>query len=327
MKKKVIHYKALSPALTARLEEAFDLEFVDLKAPGGEVRLRERLPEAQGLLGSSFKLTPELLDLAPKLEAIASVSVGFDSYDLSYLERRGILLCNTPDVLTESVADAAFALLLATARRIVELADWVRAGHWQASLGEAHFGCDVHGKTLGLVGMGRIGQAIARRAHLGFGMQVHYTAHAAKPAVDERYGARFLPLPELLASCDFLCVTVPLSDETHHLLGAAELARLPAHAILINVSRGPVIDETALIAALQEGRLRGAGLDVFDREPVAPDSPFLQLSNVVPTPHLGSATHETREAMARCAVDNLLAALSGQRPANLVNPQVWRRPE
>ncbi|WP_295518751.1 D-glycerate dehydrogenase [uncultured Pseudomonas sp.] len=327
MKKKVIHYKALSPALTARLEEAFDLEFVDLKAPGGEVRLRERLPEAQGLLGSSFKLTPELLDLAPKLEAIASVSVGFDSYDLSYLERRGILLCNTPDVLTESVADAAFALLLATARRIVELADWVRAGHWQASLGEAHFGCDVHGKTLGLVGMGRIGQAIARRAHLGFGMQVHYTAHAAKPAVDERYGARFLPLPELLASCDFLCVTVPLSDETHHLLGAAELARLPAHAILINVSRGPVIDETALIAALQEGRLRGAGLDVFDREPVAPDSPLLQLSNVVPTPHLGSATHETREAMARCAVDNLLAALSGQRPANLVNPQVWRRPE
>lgn len=325
MKKKVIHYKALSPALTARLAEAFDLEYVDVKAPGGEARLRERLPEAQGLLGSSFKLTPELLDLAPKLEAIASVSVGFDSYDLPYLERRGILLCNTPDVLTESVADAAFALLLATARRIVELADWVRAGQWQASLGEELFGCDVHGKTLGLVGMGRIGQAIARRAHLGFGMQVNYTAHAAKPEVDERYGARFLALPELLASCDFLCVTVPLSDETHHLLGATELAQLPAHAILINVSRGPVIDEAALIAALQEGRLRGAGLDVFDREPVAADSPLLQLPNVVPTPHLGSATRETREAMARCAVDNLLAALSGQRPANLVNPAVWTR--
>ncbi|OLU33101.1 bifunctional glyoxylate/hydroxypyruvate reductase B [Pseudomonas sp. PA15(2017)] len=324
MKKKVIHYKALSPAQTARLSAAFDLEYVDVKAPGGEARLRERLPEAQGLLGSSFTLSSELLDLAPRLEAIASVSVGFDSYDLPELARRGILLCNTPDVLTESVADAAFSLLLASARRTVELANWVRAGQWRAGLGEAHFGCDVHGKTLGLVGMGRIGQAIARRASLGFGMHVNYTARTSKPLANERYGARFLPLHELLPACDFLCVTVPLSDETYHLLGAYELAQLPAHAIVVNVSRGPVLDEAALIAALQAGRLRGAGLDVFEREPLASDSPLLRLPNVVATPHSGSATHETREAMARCAVDNLLDALAGKRPANLVNPEVWQ---
>ncbi|MBH3361870.1 2-hydroxyacid dehydrogenase [Pseudomonas sp. URMO17WK12:I11] len=319
MKKRIVLYKALSPDLLARLQAAAEVTTVDLARPDGMARLRDALPGAHGLLGASVRLDASLLDLAPELEVISSVSVGVDNYDIADLDRRGIMLTNTPDVLTETTADTGFALILATARRVVELANWVRDGHWRSGLGPAQFGSDVHGKTLGIVGMGRIGEALARRAAAGFGMQVIYHSQRPKPDVEARYGARRFALDELLAQADFVCLTVPLSAATEGLIGRGELALMKPEAILINISRGRVVDEQALIDALETRRIRGAGLDVFVQEPLAADSPLLRLDNVVATPHIGSATEETRQAMARCAVDNLLAALAGRRPANAVN--------
>ncbi|EJM68033.1 2-hydroxyacid dehydrogenase [Pseudomonas sp. GM55] len=324
MKKQVVLYKKLSPQLMERLQAQAEVTLIESLDAQGLAQLREALPRAQGLLGASLKLDAELLDLAPNLQAIASVSVGVDNYDIDYLTERRILLSNTPDVLTETTADTGFALILATARRVVELANMVRAGHWQRNVGPAQFGTDVHGKTLGIIGMGRIGEALAQRGHFGFGMPVIYHSHSPKPAVEARFNAQYRSLPELLQQADFVCLTLPLTAETEGLIGAGQFALMRPETIFINISRGKVVDEAAMIEALRAGRIRAAGLDVFEREPLSADSPLLQLDNVVATPHIGSATHETREAMARCAVDNLLAALAGERPANLVNGATWR---
>jgi phosphogluconate 2-dehydrogenase len=323
MKKQVVLYKKLSPTLMSRLQQHADVTLVDEPNRDGLARLRAALPHAHGLLGASLKLDAPLLDLAPHLEAVSSVSVGVDNYDLDYLDRRGILLSNTPDVLTETTADTGFALILATARRVVELANLVRAGQWKSNIGSPHFGNDVHGKTLGIIGMGRIGEALAQRGHFGFGMPVLYHSHSPKPAVEARFNAGYRSLEALLQEADFICLTLPLTAETQGLIGARQFALMRPQSIFINISRGKVVDEPALIAALQKGQIRAAGLDVFEREPLPHDSPLLQLNNVVATPHIGSATHETREAMAQCAVDNLLSALAGERPMNLVNPKAW----
>lgn len=306
-----------------RLQDRADVTLIERLDAHGLEQLRAALPQAQGLLGASLKLDAQWLDLAPRLEAIASVSVGIDNYDLDYLTARHILLTNTPDVLTETTADTGFALILASARRVVELAIRVRNGQWQKNIGPEHFGTDVHGKTLGIIGMGRIGEALAQRGHFGFGMPVIYHSHSPKPAVEARFGARYRSLKALLQEADFICLTLPLTAETQGLIGAEQFALMRTDSIFINISRGKVVDEAALIHALQQGQIRGAGLDVFEREPLDPASPLLTLDNVVATPHIGSATIETREAMARCAVDNLLAALDGQRPPNLVNPSAF----
>lgn len=324
MKKQVVLYKKLSPLLMARLHEQTEVTLVDNLNADGLAALREALPRAHGLLGASLKLDAGLLDLAPDLEAIASVSVGVDNYDIDYLTERRILLSNTPDVLTETTADTGFALILATARRVVELANMVRAGQWKRNVGPAQFGTDVHGKTLGIIGMGRIGEALAQRGHFGFGMPVIYHSHSPKPAVEQRFNAQYRSLPELLQQADFVCLTLPLTAETEGLIGTEQFALMRPETIFINISRGKVVDEAALIQALRDGQIRAAGLDVFEREPLNTDSPLLQLNNVVATPHIGSATHETREAMATCAVDNLLAALAGERPKNLVNAGAWK---
>ena len=306
-----------------RLQDRADVTLIERLDAQGLDQLRAALPQAQGLLGASLKLDAQWLDLAPRLEAIASVSVGIDNYDLDYLTARHILLTNTPDVLTETTADTGFALILASARRVVELAIRVRNGQWQKNIGPEHFGTDVHGKTLGIIGMGRIGEALAQRGHFGFGMPVIYHSHSPQPAVEARFGARYRSLKALLQEADFICLTLPLTAETQGLIGAEQFALMRTDSIFINISRGKVVDEAALIHALQQGQIRGAGLDVFEREPLDPASPLLTLDNVVATPHIGSATIETREAMVRCAVDNLLAALDGQRPPNLVNPSAF----
>ena len=325
MKKRIVAYKRLSDELMARLHAQAEVTLVEAPAADGLARLRAALPGAHGLLGASLRLDRALLDLAPQLEVISSVSVGVDNYDIAALDQRGVLLTNTPDVLTETTADTGFALILACARRVVELDGWIRAGHWRAGIGPAQFGCDVQGKTLGIVGMGRIGEALARRAHAGFGMRVLYHTRSPRPEVEARFGAGYRSLDALLAESDFVCLCLPLTGATQNLIGARELALMKPSAILVNISRGRVLDEAALLQALAERRIRGAGLDVFVQEPLALDSPLLQLDNLVVTPHIGSATLETREAMARCAVDNLLAALAGERPANLVNPVAWER--
>ena len=324
LKKNVVLYKELSPQLMQRLQAQANVTLIDKLDAAGMDQLRAALPQAQGILGASLKLDAQLLDLAPHLEAVASVSVGVDNYDIDYLTERKIQLTNTPDVLTETTADTGFALVLASARRVVELANMVRNGKWQKNVGPEHFGTDVHGKTLGIIGMGRIGEALAQRGHFGFGMPVIYHSNSPKPAVEARFNAQYRSLDELLQQADFICLTLPLTAQTEGLIGAEQFALMRPESIFINISRGKVVDEKALINALQQGQIRGAGLDVFEREPLELTSPLLQLDNVVATPHIGSATHETREAMARCAVDNLLAALAGERPANLVNPQALR---
>lgn len=324
MKKQVVLYKKLSPALMARLQEQCEVTLINSLDADGLMQLRDALPRAHGLLGASLKLDAALLDLAPQLEAIASVSVGVDNYDIDYLSQRKILLSNTPDVLTETTADTGFALILAAARRVVELANMVRSGQWSRNIGPAHFGTDVHGKTLGIIGMGRIGEALAQRGHFGFGMPVLYHSQSRKQAVEARFDAHYRSLEDLLKQADFICLTLPLTAQTEGLIGAEQFALMRPESIFINISRGKVVDEAAMIDALRHQRIRAAGLDVFEREPLQHDSPLLQLNNVVATPHMGSATHETREAMARCAVENLLAALSGEKPANLVNPSAWQ---
>jgi glyoxylate/hydroxypyruvate/2-ketogluconate reductase len=329
MKPKIVAYKALPDDVLAYLREHADVVTLDdsaLTPDSFAAELAIALKDADGAIGASVKVTPAMLEGATRLKALSTISVGFDQFDVDDLTRRGILLAHTPDVLTESTADTVFALILASARRVVELADWVRAGHWHKSIGEEQFGVEVQGKTLGIVGLGRIGGALARRAALGFNMRVLYTNRSPNEAAERAYGAKRVALGELLREADFVCLQVPLTPETRHMIGAAELKAMKPGAILINASRGPAVDEAALIEALRDGTILGAGLDVFEREPLHADSPLLQMKNVVALPHVGSATHETRHAMARCAAENLVAALAGTLARHIVNREVLERP-
>ncbi|MBD3897572.1 D-glycerate dehydrogenase [Halomonas sp. ML-15] len=320
MRKRILAYGRLNTHQLDALKRDFDVIDLARCADSSDPTFRAALAQAHGLIGSSVAITPELLDNAPHLEVIASISVGYDNYPVEELTRRGILLCNTPDVLTETTADTGFTLIMATARRVVELANYVKRGDWDTSIGPAQFGSDVHGKTLGMIGFGRIGAAVARRGALGFDMNVRYACASPKPALEKELGAEHRQLDDLLAESDFVCVTVPLTKETHHLIGGREFAKMKSSAIFINIARGKVVDEGALIAALEKGEIHAAGLDVFAQEPLDPTSPLPHMDNVVALPHIGSATHETRTAMAQRAVDNITLALKGKSPISPVNP-------
>ena len=323
MKKTVVAYAALPPSCISRLAEAFDLrDFTGQSGLSRNPAFATALAEAEGVIGSGVLWDKARIAASPNVRVVSTVTVGYDLYDVEALTERRILLCNTPDVLTESVADLSLALMLSCARRVSELERLVRSGNWKRSVDEAQFGHDVYGKTLGIIGMGRIGAAVARRAALGFGMRVLYDARSDKPQVERDFGAKRRSLDDLLRESDFVCVLAPLTPETENLLGTREFALMKPSAFLINVARGKVIDEAALAEALSERRIAGAGLDVFVREPLAADSPLMSLDNVVLVPHIGSATHETRQAMADMATDNLIAALEGGEPRAMVNPQV-----
>jgi len=322
MKPSIILYKALPDDLLQRLETHFTVTRVaDLK-PETVAQHADAFASAQGLLGSSEKVDSELLAKMPQLRATSTVSVGYDNFDVDALNARKILLMHTPTVLTETVADTIMALVLSSARRVVEVAERVKAGEWTSGIGADWFGIDVHHKTLGIIGMGRIGLALAQRAHFGFGMPILYNARRHHTEAEERFQARYCDLDTLLKASDFVCLVLPLTDETHHLIGKAQFEMMKKSAIFINAGRGPVVDEAALIEALKNGEIHAAGLDVFEQEPLPVDSPLLSLPNVVALPHIGSATHETRYNMAECAVDNLIDALNGKVEKNCVNPQV-----
>ncbi|WP_110692999.1 2-hydroxyacid dehydrogenase [Salinicola halophyticus] len=323
MSKRILAYRRLNDHQLDQLRSQFHVDYFDKLESPDDPAFREALSQAHGLIGAGVTMTPELLDAAPNLEAIASISVGVDNYSVDELTTRGILLCNTPDVLTETTADTGFSLIMASARRVVELADYVRRGDWKSSIGPEQFGSDVHGKTLGMVGFGRIGQAIARRGALGFGMKILYAKASPKPDLEAELGARRCELDELLQQSDFVCAIVPLTPETRQLIGAREFELMKESAIFINISRGQVVDEQAMIQALESGQIRGAGLDVFEQEPLQSDSPLPRMPNVVALPHIGSATHETRTAMAQRAVDNMMLALDGKRPLSPVNEEAW----
>lgn len=317
-RKKVLVFRELPEDQLARLQAAHEVTVANPRTAGRRDAFEAALPDAQGLIGSSFPVDGALLARAPKLEVISSVSVGVDNYALGALHARGILLCHTPGVLDETVADTVFALLMATSRRVVELSNLVREGRWSKNIAEELFGHDVHGKTLGLLGFGRIGQAIARRAALGFAMPVLYHARRAvdlAAQAPELLGrATHTPLGELLARADIVVAMLPLSDSTRGMIDARVFDRMKPGAIFINGGRGATVQEPALLAALDQGTLRAAGLDVFATEPLPLDSPLRTHPRVTPLPHIGSATHETRHAMAELATTNLLKALAGERP-------------
>ncbi|NER60008.1 D-glycerate dehydrogenase [Pseudomonas sp. MAFF212428] len=323
MKKTVLAFSRITAPMVERLQQDFNVIVPNPKLGDINAQFNQALPQAHGLIGAGRKLGQAQLEHAQQLQVVSSVSVGYDNYDLAYFNQRGIALTNTPDVLTESTADLGFALLMSAARRVAELDAWTKAGEWKATVGPGLFGSDVHGKTLGIVGLGNIGAAIARRGRFGFNMPVIYSGNSRKTALEQELGAQYRSLDALLAEADFVVLMVPLGAATTHLIGARELQLMKPSAFLINVSRGPVVDEAALIAALQDGTIRGAGLDVYEKEPLS-ESPLFQLANAVTLPHVGSATAETREAMANRAIDNLRAALLGERPRDLVNPQVWK---
>lgn len=322
MKPSVILYKAMPEDLQKRLEDHFTITQVKNLSAETVQQHAEAFASAEGLLGSSNKVDAELLTKMPRLRAASTVSVGYDNFDVDALNARKILLMHTPDVLTETVADTLMTLVLSTARRVVEVAERVKAGEWTKSIGPDWFGTDVHHKTMGIIGLGRIGQALAQRAHFGFGMHILYNERHQRLDVEGRFSARYCDLDTLLQEADFVCVALPLTKETHHLFGAKQFAMMKRSAIFINAGRGPVVDENALTDALKNGEIHAAGLDVFEQEPLPVDSPLLKLPNVVALPHIGSATHETRYNMAACAVDNLIDALKGNVEKNCVNPQV-----
>lgn len=306
---KVIVFGALPEDLVQRIQSTCQVVIADPRLPGHTERFHEELKTAHGLIGAGVKLGAAELAQATALKVISSVSVGIDNYDQDYLRTRSIALHNTPDVLTETTADTIFALLLASARRLVELANHVRDGKWQQSIGPELYGTDVHGKALAIVGFGRIGQAVARRAVLGFGMRVVYVNRSRVDVPAMASNARQMPLDDALAVADFVALTLPLTPDTQGLMGTAQFQRMKADAIFINGGRGQLVQEDALLAVLDSGHLRAAGLDVFATEPLPLSSPLRNHPKVTALPHIGSATHETRRAMAEMATDNLLKAL------------------
>jgi len=285
-------------------------------------QLAEACREVEGLLAVGARVNEEVLSQAGKLRVVANCGVGYDNIDVEACTRRKIVVTNTPGVLTDTTADLAFALLLAVARRVVEGDKFVRAGRWERWEFGMMWGADVHHKTLGVWGFGRIGQAVARRGR-GFEMNILYhSRRRASLALEGELAARFVGRETLLRESDFLSLHVPHAPETQHLIGAREFALMKPTAFLINTARGKVVDEEALVAALKSKTIAGAGLDVFEHEPhLNPEMP--RLDNVVLLPHVGSATGETRLKMATLAAENLLAALNGRRPPNVVNTEVY----
>ena len=305
----------------ARLEEYFEVVSTSDVAEYTPGQISAALSDATGALVTlNERIGAEQIAAAPRLRAVANVGVGYNNLDIPALTRAGIIATNTPDVLTETTADFGFALLMATARRITESERWLREGHWRQWSFQTMLGADLHGSTLGILGMGRIGQGIARRAS-GFDMKVLYHNRSRLPEATERETrAAYVGFEELLAQADHLLLVLPYSKESHHLIDAKALARMKTTATLVNIARGGIVDEDALAAALAGGKLAAAGLDVFEGEP-AINPRLLALRNVVLTPHIASGSLATRRAMVSLAVDNLIAALGyGPNAGSPPNP-------
>lgn len=278
----------------------------------------EHLPQADGLLTASHTINEQLLAHAPRLKVVSTLSVGYNHFDIQAMRARGVLGTNTPGVLNETVADLIFSLMLATARRIPEMDQYIRQGEWTSSLPETMFGLDVHHKTVGIIGMGGIGEAVAHRAKWGFNMNILYHNRNPKSELEDKLEAKYCTLEQLLTDADFIVLMTPLTKDTYHLIGKKQFALMKPTSIFINASRGATVDEDALVEALQSNQIYAAGLDVFKNEPIDTNHPLLTLPNAVILPHIGSATQETRDAMALLAAQNLVTALHGERPPNLV---------
>jgi glyoxylate/hydroxypyruvate/2-ketogluconate reductase len=325
MKPSILIARAIFPEVISRLSEYFEVESNQDDQVLSPQELAQKMQGKSGVLCTgSARFNGQLLAQLPVLKAIANMAVGYDNLDLPACTAQGILATNTPDVLNETTADFGWALLMATARRVTESERWLRAGKWDKWRYDYFLGSDVHGSTLGIIGMGRIGQAIARRS-MGFDMRVIYHNRTRLTTEQEVHAnnALYVSKSELLAGADHVILVLPYSGATHHTISTEELAMMKPTATLVNLARGGIVNDVALINALRQKVIAAAGLDVFENEPkLHPD--FLTLENVVLTPHIASATEPTRRAMAICAADNLIAALTLQRPPNLLNPEAFR---
>jgi gluconate 2-dehydrogenase len=331
MRLSVLATRATFPDIADRLREHFDVTDNPTDAVWSPAELMARLQGKSGVMNTGTeRIDAALLEACPQLRAVCNVGVGYNNVDVAACTARGVVVTNTPDVLTETTADLGFALMMATARRLSESERFLRRGEWtKPGIHDQFAGSDIHGATLGILGMGRIGQAIARRAALGFGMQVLY--HNRSRLCDEleaESGARWVDKAALLGAADHLVLVLPYSPASHHAIGGAELAQMKPTATLTNIARGGIVDDEALAAALRAGTIAAAGLDVYENEPRL-NSALLDLPNMVMTPHIGSASVRTRRAMAALAVDNLIAALghgaNAGRPSTPVNPDVLAR--
>ncbi|MEZ2773536.1 2-hydroxyacid dehydrogenase [Acinetobacter pseudolwoffii] len=320
MKQKVVVFSQINTDIQNKLEQHYDVAYIQPKLGDVNQQLLQQVQDADGMIGAGRLLNRNNLATATRLKVISSVSVGYDNYELDYLNEKNIYLSHTPHVLTETTADLAFTLLMSAARKVAYLDHWTKQGQWQRTVGEAQFGLDIFGKTLGIIGLGHIGAAVARRGFYGFNMNILYHNRREKPELAQGLNAQYSDLDELLQRSDFVVIAVDLNADSKALITAAELAKMQPHAVLVNISRGSVIDEQALIDALKAKQIFAAGLDVYQKEPLK-ESELFQLDNVVTLPHVGSATAATRKKMAELAYQNLVDALEGRVPRYVVNPE------
>ncbi|PLS08546.1 2-hydroxyacid dehydrogenase [Neobacillus cucumis] len=322
MKRKIIAYNFELTETLEKLKNQFEVEIFDSINPSTDPAFIEALKDAEGIVGLALPVNQELLERAPKLKIVSNNSTGYNNLLINEMTKRGVMGTNTPGVLEDTTADAIFGILLASARRITELDYFVKSGNWKGHLTTAEYAIDVHHKTLGIIGMGKIGSAIAKRAHLGFDMNILYHNRNRNLEAEGKYNAAYSDLDTLLKESDFVCLMTPLTQETENFIGKREFELMKKSAIFVNGSRGKTVNEAALIEALKNKEIQGAALDVYQIEPIKMDNPLLQFPNVVTTPHIGSSTYETERKMAELAVENLLAGLTGKRPNNLINPEV-----
>jgi len=320
MKPHVVLYRSIPNDLLELLKASCNVTFFDGINDNNRAEFKAALATAEGVIGTSVQFTEELMNSAPKLRVASTITVGYDNFNVSELNKRKIALMHTPGVLTETTADTIFTLVLCSARRIIELAERVKNGEWKASIDSDWYGSNVHGKTIAIMGMGRIGYAVAKRAHFGFNMNVIYYNRSPKPEAETTLDAKRVSFEAALSQADFVCNVLPYTEETHHIFNAEAFSKMKPSAFFVNGGRGASVDESALISALENGVIQGAGLDVFEKEPLSVDSPLLKMQNVTALPHIGSATHETRYEMAKLAVNNVIAALNGDLSQNCVNP-------
>jgi gluconate 2-dehydrogenase len=318
--KKVVVFSQIDQDVLLKLQQDYQVVVLNPKMGDINEQIRTEVVDADAMIGAGRLLNETNLATAQKLKIISTVSVGYDNYDVNYLNQRNIWLANTPHVLTETTADLAFSLLLSAARKIPQLDAWTKQGQWKRTVSTEQFGTDVFGKTLGIIGLGHIGAAIARRGFHGFNMNILYHNRREKIEVAEAYNAQYCGLDRLLQQSDFIVVAVDLNQESKALIGSAQFDLMQKHAVFVNISRGSVVDELALIDALQQNKIFAAGLDVYAKEPLQ-ESPLFQLPNVVTAPHIGSATLETRKKMVHLAYQNLIDALEDRQPRYLVNPK------